>query len=341
VRLCRMRGGSSAVFRALIAGWCLSEMAACGALGRRATPVEVEVRPQAAPDPDGTELARGQAGPEFIAVDEGFVYWTNFEDDRVLKIPKEGLGVPIESGRNDRGENKAIATDAVAVYWGGTALYRQAKADGRIRRFDFGSVLAYNPVPIDGRIYWIDGGKHQIRLISMKSDGTDVRTIGPPEQQDFIFATDGSVVYRGRFRQDADDAGEIDVLPVHGGSPERFEQTRWLWKLVLDRDYVYWLEGRNVGTVKKKPRLGGPTTVLVDGIPRPQSLAADGEALYWTELGAGTGQGAIGKVAKSGGEARRLAKRQIVPQALAVDDTSVYWVNFGPTNNGTVRKIAK
>src|SRR5688572_22540282 len=66
------------------------------------------------PGPDGTELANGQAGPGFVAVDDRFVYWTNFEDDAVVKVEKDGSGAPKVIHRNDRGTNKFITVDRAA-----------------------------------------------------------------------------------------------------------------------------------------------------------------------------------------------------------------------------------
>lgn len=294
--------------------------------------------------PDGTELANGQAGPGFIAVDDHFAYWTNFEDDSVLKVEKDGSGRPTAIGHNDRGTNKHITADQTAVYWGGTSLYRQVKATGATKRFRFDSLLVYNVVPVGKRIYWVDGGREEVQLRSMKLDGTDVRAIGSAEPQDFMIAIDGSSAFKGSFTLDAEDEGRIDVIPLAGGPATPFANTRHLWGIALDPKFVYWLEGRTLGAIKKKARTGkGDAVTLTEGfrIAAPQSLTSDASSLYWTQLGAGSGQGAIGKVSKAGGDAKWLAERQVVPQAITVDEGYAYWVNFGPTRNGTVRRVRK
>jgi hypothetical protein len=330
--------------KALILATCSGVLPSCSGCGRGSSPVGVNAPSDAgAPTTEGIELANHQAGPEFIAVDDRFVYWTNFQDDGVMKIAKDGAGLPIEISRNDRGENKGIAVDDTAVYWGGTSLYKQVKSTGDIQRFNFNSTLVYNLLPIGGRIYWIDDGKSSIQLKSMKSDGTDVQAIGPAETQAFSLVRDGSSGFIGRFKLDADDVGQIDTIPLGGGSPSLFARTRFIWKIATDAHFVYWMEGKTVGAIKKKPKTGGDEIMLTQGIDiaRPQSLAADDSSLYWTELGAGPGQGAVGKVSKAGGDAHLIATHQIVPQAIAVDGEFAYWVNFGPTNNGTIRKIRK
>ena len=315
-----------------------------GAAAPHAPDVDAGAAEQARSEPDGIELANHQAGPSFIAVDDRFVYWTNFEDDGVLKIAKDGSGGPTSISHNDRGENKAIAVDDTAVYWGGTSLYQQSKATGRTQRFAANSTMVFNLIASRGRIYWAEGGKVDVQLKSMKADGSDIQAIGPRETQDFIFATDGSSAFIGRFTLNADDAGKIDVVSLDKGAPSLFAKTRFISKIAIDGDFVYWLEGRNVGAIKKKARTGvGDVITLTQGFPirGPQSLVVDHGSLYWTELGAAPGQGAVGKVSKAGGDAQLIARHQIVPQAIAVDDTFAYWVNFGPTNNGTIRKISK
>jgi hypothetical protein len=306
-----------------------------------------KVRPEAPHEggPDGTELAKGQAGPNSVAVDDRFVYWTNFEDDAIVKTRKDGSGEPTVIHRNDPGSNKFITVDRSAVYWGGTSLYKQVKATGKTERFGSGSsLLVYNVIPAGQHVYWVDGGKEQVQLRSMKSNGTDARAIGSAETQDFMLAIDGETAFKGSFRPNADDEGQIDVVSLTGGPSSSFAKTRYLWGLAVDRKFVYWLEGRSMGAVKKKPRTGdGEAVTLSEGmrIFAPQSLASDENSLYFTALGAGSGQGAIGKVSKAGGDAKWLAEHQVVPQGLIVDDAFVYWVNFGPTKNGTVRKIRK
>lgn len=350
----------TALSRLLVLGVCGAALWAARGCGREDAPPPSAPLPTApattAPDggasaawvqpelaPDGIELANGQAGPSFIAIDDQFVYWTNFQDDGVLKIDKRSGGKPVVVARTDHGDNKDIAVDDTAVYWGGASLHQQLKATGAIRVLGT-STMIYNLVPLSGRIYWADGGQTTIQARSLKADGTDPRAVGPADTKDFTFAIDEAAAYVGRLDLEADDEGRIDVVRTTGGAPAPFAKTRFIWKVALDEEFVYWLEGRTTGAIKKKARSGDAAELtLTEGVPirGPQSLVADGDALYWTELGVTAGQGAVGKVGKAGGDAHLVAKNQVVPQDLAVDDAFVYWVNFGPTKNGTVRKAAK
>lgn len=293
--------------------------------------------------PDGTELASHQAGPSFIAVDGRFVYWTNYSDDRVMKVSKHGHEAPLEIHRNDPGQNKHIAVTDRYVYWGGSSLYRQTKADGRIRTIANSKNLAFNIVPFTDRVLWNDNSG-QVQLMSAGNDAASPSTVGSATARSFLFASDGRWLYEAHFHSDADDSGAIEVSQVDGGAPVVFAHTRWVWRVAIDETYVYWLEGKTSGAIKRKKRRGDvPIQTLTSNIDiaAPQSMALDRDAVYWTELGIRAGAGRVGRVSKTGGDARILTQNQVVPLGVAVDDRYVYWANFGPTNNGSIRRLPK
>ena len=308
-----------------------------------AVPGNPHVDHEAENHPDGTELASQQAGPSFVAVDDRFVYWTNYGDDRVMKVSKRGDAAPLEIHRNDPGQNKHIAVDERYVYWGGSSLYRQTKADGAILKLANSTSLAFNIVPLADGVLWNDNSG-QVQLTAAHNDGRNLSKIGSPTERSFLFASDGRSLFAARFHSDTEDSGVIEVSQVDGGPAVLFAQTRWVWRVAIDEAYVYWLEGRTRGAIKRKKRRGdGPIVTLTNGIDirAPQSMALDRDAVYWTELGVRAGAGRVGRVSKTGGDARILSQNQIVPLGVAVDDEHVYWANFGPTKNGSIRRLPK
>jgi hypothetical protein len=79
--------------------------------------------------------------------------------------------------------------------------------------------------------------------------------------------------------------------------------------------------------------------------PAPAALALDATRIYWTDLGATSGQGAIYSAPKDCGPKTAIAAHQNDPVALAVDASSVYWLNRdavmkAPLGGGSAVKLA-
>ena len=75
-------------------------------------------------------IAAGQSGPSAIAVDQGYVYWTNFDGGTVLRVLALGAGVP-EVVAVGQDHPDGIALDADYVYW---TNFAQNGALVRLRR---------------------------------------------------------------------------------------------------------------------------------------------------------------------------------------------------------------
>lgn len=85
----------------------------------------------AASDPDFRELTAGQDGPEGIAIDDEFVYWTNMLSGTVMKAPRAG-GPAVAIAANQH-QPWGIAVDERAVYWTNYEsgrVMRQAREQG-------------------------------------------------------------------------------------------------------------------------------------------------------------------------------------------------------------------
>jgi hypothetical protein len=77
---------------------------------------------------------------------------------------------------------------------------------------------------------------------------------------------------------------------------------------------------------------------------RPTGLAVDATRVYWTDLGATSGKGAVYSAPKDCGAKTKIAGDQNDPVALAVDAASVYWLNHdavmkAPLGGGSAVKL--
>lgn len=292
-------------------------------------------------------LAHHQRGPEFVTVDDRYVYWTNFEDDSVMKVDKAGGISPVVAAHNDPFENKAIAAGPGNVVWGGRALRVMDTASGRIQELGFDGSLAYNPVLVGTQLFFAAvNGSVALKALDLTTGRS--AALGPSVSRGFKFATDGKVFYVSHPEVDGADAGYIEELEPVSRKSRRLATSRYVWQILVDDRYVYWLEGKHEGALKRVHRRGrnegereAEIEILAEGLAGPQAMAMDEAHLFWTELGVGSGSGRVAQIAKSGSQKRVLAENQTVPQALTVDRDYVYWVNYGPTGDGSVNRIAK
>ena len=143
--------------------------------------------------------------------------------------------------------------------------------------------------------------------------------------------------------------GSIMRRPKAGGPLTSVVFPAWARTLALDSDSIYFTT--SAGDVMKAPKDGGSPVTLASEQLEPQFLAADGDAVYWVNHGAGLPQrgdyssGSVMKVAKSGGKPLALAVDQLLPSGLAVSGSSVYFVADGklrslPTMGGKLRTLS-
>ena len=83
-------------------------------------------------------------------------------------------------------------------------------------------------------------------------------------------------------------------VPVGGGEKAAlFSQGNFGWlQLAVDDTHVYWTadsdDSGTTGTVVEMPLDGGPATILVSDAKSPFGITVYDDAIYWTDIGAGT-----------------------------------------------------
>jgi hypothetical protein len=105
--------------------------------------------------------------------------------------------------------------------------------------------------------------------------------------------------------------------------------------MVMDSEYIYFVHILG-GFVRKVPLTGGNVITFAEGLDYPNSIAIDGEYVYWSELGFHSAGGSIKKMPKEGGAITTLIEGLGEVGGIALDNDYLYW-----TEGDSVKKIAK
>jgi hypothetical protein len=103
--------------------------------------------------------------------------------------------------------------------------------------------------------------------------------------------------------------------------------------LILDRDFLYWVEGGQTGRVARLRVSGGEVETIAPNVALPERVVVSGDEVAWTSSGEAGFRGipTEGLVcrAKIGGPASIVASKQKQPTSIVFDDHDIYWTNFG------------
>lgn len=96
-------------------------------------------------------------------------------------------------------------------------------------------------------------------------------------------------------------------------------------QVVLDGDYLYWVNTSSAGSVMRVATTGGTPQVLATDQVFPVSLAVDASDVYWTTTGIDAATGQVMRVAKTGGTPAAVVGGLNWPAGLAGDSDHLYW----------------
>jgi hypothetical protein len=306
-------------------------------------------------------LADNQQLPVAIAVDDTFVYWSDYRGPdsggigQIWAATKDGLGTPfvVRSAEPSPGPLLPVGN---SLYW----LDQGSVVDGGeqsvwVSSLDGGdaSLFAATPEPVrlayDGTfIYWADFKTGIWRkpvgfgtACAMVYHPTAAGVAVDPSTQQVFWSAEG------------DDAGDIGGIfetsaalcsNLDAATPLVARPNGLPFELALDDASAYWSEISNANgdAINAVTRDGGTVTALFAGSSSRYEIAVSNGWIFWAGGTPNTVPSAGVYGERTDGTGRIHYASGDVTQAIAVDSCCIYWTDDGPdSGTGKIYKIAR
>lgn len=273
--------------------------------------VESSVRPRV--------LAAHEPEPHALAIDRTHLYWT---------VHREAVGAEVRRMLRSGGAVTTLARgitgpSAIALrgpdVWvaslGGASAIENTDPNVHVLKGALGVAAT------ESEVFFTDVTAGEVRRV-VPTKTALTRTIRLP----FMLASDERHVYWTEL------AGGITRVE-RTGAPAPFVITdHRVGRIALDAGNVVWVDV-DAGTISRRPKNGGPVTIIAEGQQGAAGLAIDGGRVVWTHPASGT----IRAASIAGGGWTILAEDQLDPRDIVAEDGSIYWT----THEGTIVALEK
>ena len=283
-----------------------------------------------------TMWSAANARPRRIALDATHIYFLEFTNGILRRIPKAGGSVEILAAAKKQGTN--LAVDSTHVYFVDDfelTVNRVPKTGGTVEQLATLSGAA-TWLTLDSANVYVSESAAQGKIYKLSKAGGAPTALASSLWPAGV-AVSATHAYWPNFQLNAG----LWRVPLSGGTAEPVDPTTSNGQeIAVDAMHVYWTvlnAGANKGELRKLPLAGGNVEILATGQAGPRGLALDASHAYWTNADDGT----VKRIALDGSDqqsATLIDSSGTTPVGIAVDATSVYWVD---EKAGLLRRITK
>lgn len=237
-------------------------------------------------------LAAQGGQPRWVAVRDGWVYWTA-PPEGLWRVPAAGGAAALISESNL--PLGPLAVDQSRVFVGDVQAFGSILA-APLSGGELTPLVNFADLPggiaVDEEtLYWAEGSSVQGSVQKMRLSDQTVTAVAEDQLSPVLATLDGAHLYWVTLVQ----GGAVTRAPTAGGAPEIVAgDLPWPTGVAVDATHVYFtaygqLEA-GYGVLARVPRAstgGGAQEILASGRDLPFCVVVDGEAAYWVEFGAG------------------------------------------------------
>lgn len=309
-------------------------------------------------------LAHGGQGPKYLTQDARFLYWTDYYDSTITRLPKDG-GIPLVLATKESGLGNPfqIAYADGFLYWAERAearrIRRMPAEGGAIETLSEEDDVTNALAAHGGTVVWSTLSRKTARdEVKIKPPNQPVVTLATKQKEPKAVAIDAHQVYwtncglnKPRYFRD----GAVYRAPI-GRGKKRFviaKEQSFANALVIDDEWLYWATATTMdepfeyGGIWKRRKEGGEHVKIAYWHWYEYGyMALDATHVYWMPAI----RPMLFRVPKEGGDEEQLMDLEdpeappqlnLVPRGFIVDDRAIYWAVEDTQNaGGAIFKLA-